>query len=88
MNSQLKAIKEQVEKNKADQLNDSASTGIGLYDNDVILALIEYTEQLEKQNYNYREAIIEAMDLGLYGDSDDGVNTMYKILNEAMREIN
>lgn len=44
----------------------------------------ERVKRLEKQNYYYREAIIEAMDLGLYGDSDDGITTMYNILNEAL----
>lgn len=35
------------------------------------------------KNYYYREAIVEAMDIGLYGDSDHGIITMYKILNGA-----
>lgn len=44
----------------------------------------ERVKRLEKQNYHYREAIVEAMDLGLYGDSDDGIIKMYDILNEAL----
>lgn len=47
----------------------------------------ERVKRLEKQNDHYREAIIEAMDLGLYGDSDDGIMTMYDILNEALGEV-
>lgn len=38
------------------------------------------------QNYHFREAIIEAMDIGLYGDSESGIMTMYKILNDALGE--
>jgi len=46
----------------------------------------EEHRNIYEQNYRYREAIIEAMDLGLYGDSDSGMMTMYKILNEALGE--
>lgn len=46
----------------------------------------EEYKKITEQNYRYREAIIEAMDLGLYGDSDNGIMTMYKILNEALGE--
>ena len=42
--------------------------------------------KIHKQNHRYREAIIDAMDLGLYGDSDSGIMTMYEILNEALGE--
>lgn len=44
----------------------------------------EEYRKIYEQNYRYREAIIEAMDLGLYGDS--GIMTMYEILNEALGE--
>lgn len=88
MNDQLRALKKQAERNKKynEKLDDSRSAGA--YENDVILNLIERVEQLEKQNYHYREAIIEAMDLGLYGDSEDGIITMYNILNEALGSAN
>src|SRR5699024_601942 len=46
----------------------------------------EEYRKIYEQNYRYREAIIDAMDLGLYGDSDSGIMTMYKILNEALKE--
>ena len=46
----------------------------------------EEYRKIYEQNYRYREAIIEAMDLGLYGDSDSGIMTMYEILNEALGE--
>lgn len=46
----------------------------------------EDCRKIHKQNYRYREAIVEAMDVGLYGDSDSGVMTMYEILNEALGE--
>ena len=46
----------------------------------------EEIRKISEQNYRYREAIIEAMDLGLYGDSDSGIMTIYEILNEALGE--
>ena len=46
----------------------------------------EEYRKIYEQNDRYREAIVNAMDLGLYGDSDSGIMTMYKILNEALGE--
>ena len=46
----------------------------------------EEFRKIYEQNYRYREAIVDAMDLGVYGDSDSGIMTMYKILNEALGE--
>lgn len=36
----------------------------------------EEYRKIYEQNYRYREAIIEAMDLGLYGDRDSGIMTI------------
>lgn len=81
---QMKNIKDIINKYEDCDNKEMASTYATYFMQRHAGYLVERVKRLEKQNYYYREAIIEAMDLGLYGDSDDGIDTMYNILNEAL----